>query len=86
MKWIPIEERLPDHSRPVLVWRNTGTPSYSTCAIPYNFTGIEIARYACDEFMMGHHDFNCAGVTHWMELPSAPEGAVVGNDVTGEQL
>jgi hypothetical protein len=55
-RWIPVEERLPEHDLPVM------TISYGD---------YEIAFYDGEEWFDNQKEWT-DGVTHWMELPALP--------------
>jgi hypothetical protein len=67
MKWIRVEDRLPEHHRNVLVFYSVGL-SYSIAIGVIRDTDCgELWFYLGDSSQINHH------ITHWMPLPEPPE-------------
>lgn len=62
MNWIPVEDRVPDSQKNVLVW----------CGCY-----VDVASYQRGGFWVFGRDtgfgFELGSVTHWMEMPEGPE-------------
>ena len=72
MNWIPVKERLPNHTEDVLVSINSYHPHYNRelvkrfMDISKYLNGTWIATFgACEQI-----------VTHWAELPPLPEESI----------
>jgi hypothetical protein len=67
LEWIPVEERLPEEGKKVLVYRPNAYMSYDE----------EIRIVSRNEnftYRKNNNFFNCAcKVTHWLTLPPLPE-------------
>ncbi len=80
MKWISVEDRLPESDDAVLICQAGAANEYS---YPYTFEdSIEVAFFShpkwfledWDDDRFGKDDFLLEGVTHWMPLPEPPNG------------
>ena len=60
MKWINIEDKLPESPYDILVWNNVNK-------------FIEVANYNSDEKSFQNGNYHLENITHWMELPEPPE-------------
>lgn len=66
-RWIPVEERLPE------VWRNDETAELVNYMIYSPDFGVDIGNYHAKAKKWLCMALPCT-VTHWMPLPSGPEG------------
>ena len=65
LRWIPVEERLPDNDQPVLVWNSGGY-----CQQPWAWW--QICDYEDGKWREQDERDEYPGVTHWMPLPPEP--------------
>ena len=73
MKWIRIEERLPEDQKKVLsICKSMPNQCYNLLAQEWFRDEIYTARYEDNEFIILPHGPQFEA-THWMELPNPPE-------------
>ena len=72
MKWISVEDRLPDENTKVFFWLVAKEPK----ECPHDSSGNPITNYGILKPYMDIHRWNCwSGLskpTHWMPLPEPP--------------
>ena len=73
-RWIPVEERLPDRSGPVLVYYGFSEEGEIS---DMRFFGVMDYHAADPKPHFQHEGYHGLTVTHWMPLPTAPEEGTV---------
>lgn len=63
MKWISVEEKLPEKAAPVLTWGSHKIPTVCFRTVDEDWVWVEEGDVTFDYLL---------GITHWMPLPSPP--------------
>lgn len=72
-RWIPVEERLPEPEKVVLVFLHVMPGDTDTFNIPPGgFHYVDTASLQAQGFI-AEEDYGPANVTHWMPLPAPPD-------------
>ncbi len=84
MKWISVNDSLPEHCTPVLIYKDGGMAvniyfevskmeadqNFSKFRAAYGISKPDVSYYFCSLENMGNF---VVGVTHWMPLPPPPK-------------
>ncbi|WP_348651447.1 DUF551 domain-containing protein [Klebsiella pneumoniae] len=68
-KWIPVSERMPDETQPVIVVSEGGVVQR---------TVYQYCEGVWSDWYDMYDDVNVEAFTHWMPLPAAPQGVIHG--------
>ena len=76
MKWILIDEQIPEIGNPVLVWKNRHVGGYTpgVYIASYEKRGRDSYFFMIEDKETNHNNFRSINeFSHWMPLPDQPE-------------